>query len=44
MRCRDEWGGSYEKRMRFPLEIVKSIREAVTTILRYYHFRLSMSI
>ncbi len=25
----DEWGGSYEKRMRFPLEIVKSIREAV---------------
>ncbi|MDA8979024.1 FAD-dependent oxidoreductase [bacterium] len=24
----DEWGGSFEKRMRFPLEIVRSIREA----------------
>lgn len=24
---KDEWGGSYENRMRFPLEIVKSIRE-----------------
>ena len=25
----DEWGGSYENRIRFPLEIVKAIREAV---------------
>jgi 2,4-dienoyl-CoA reductase (NADPH2) len=25
----DEWGGSYENRIRFPLEIVKHIREAV---------------
>lgn len=25
----DEWGGSFEKRMRFPLEIVKRIRERV---------------
>ena len=26
---RDEWGGSYENRMRFPIEIVRGIREAV---------------
>ena len=25
----DDWGGSYEKRMRFPIEIVKRMREAV---------------
>ena len=25
----DEWGGSFEKRMRFPVEIVRSVREAV---------------
>ncbi len=25
----DEWGGSYENRMRFPLEIIKQTREAV---------------
>lgn len=25
----DQWGGSYENRMRFPLEIIKQIREAV---------------
>ena len=25
----DEWGGSYENRIRFPLEIVKSVRAAV---------------
>ncbi|MCC5515947.1 NADPH-dependent 2,4-dienoyl-CoA reductase [Vibrio splendidus] len=37
----DEWGGSYEKRMRFPLEIVKSIREAVGKDFIII-FRLSM--
>ncbi|NAZ95713.1 FAD-dependent oxidoreductase [Vibrio toranzoniae] len=37
----DEWGGSYEKRMRFPLEIVKSIREAVGDDFIII-FRLSM--
>ncbi len=26
---RDQWGGSYENRIRFPIEIVKGIREAV---------------
>ncbi len=26
---KDEWGGSYENRIRFPIEIVRSIREAV---------------
>ena len=26
---RDEWGGSFEKRMRFPVEVVRSVREAV---------------
>jgi len=25
----DEWGGSYENRIRFPLEVVKAVREAV---------------
>ncbi|MDH5492828.1 MAG: FAD-dependent oxidoreductase, partial [Myxococcales bacterium] len=25
----DEWGGSYEKRIRFPLEILRRVREAV---------------
>ncbi|MCZ8500535.1 NADPH-dependent 2,4-dienoyl-CoA reductase [Vibrio lentus] len=37
----DGWGGSYEKRMRFPLEIVKSIREAVGDDFIII-FRLSM--
>jgi 2,4-dienoyl-CoA reductase (NADPH2) len=38
---RDEWGGSYENRIRFPIEIVKRIRETVGThfIIIY---RLSM--
>ncbi len=28
--CRyDEWGGSYEKRIRFPVEVVKAVREKV---------------
>lgn len=37
----DQWGGSYENRIRFPIEIVKRIREAVGTdfIIIY---RLSM--
>lgn len=37
----DRWGGSYENRMRFPLEIVQRVREAVGTdfIIIY---RLSM--
>lgn len=26
---KDEWGGPYENRMRFPIEIVKGIREAI---------------
>jgi 2,4-dienoyl-CoA reductase (NADPH2) len=25
----DEWGGTYEKRMRFPIEVVKAVRKAV---------------
>lgn len=25
----DQWGGSYENRMRFPIEVVKAVREAV---------------
>lgn len=25
----DEWGGSYQNRMRFPLEVVRAVREAV---------------
>ncbi|WP_394251847.1 FAD-dependent oxidoreductase [Vibrio profundi] len=37
----DEWGGSYEKRMRFPLEIVRSIRESVGKDFIII-FRLSM--
>ncbi len=28
-RRTDEWGGSYENRMRFPIEVVKHVREAV---------------
>lgn len=28
-RRNDKWGGSYENRMRFPLEVVRRIREAV---------------
>lgn len=37
----DEWGGSFENRMRFPVEIVRAVREAVGTdfIIIY---RLSM--
>ncbi len=37
----DEWGGPYENRMRFPIEIVKAVRKAVGTdfIIIY---RLSM--
>jgi 2,4-dienoyl-CoA reductase (NADPH2) len=37
----DEWGGTYEKRMRFPVEIVRRVRERVGTnfIIIY---RLSM--
>ncbi len=40
-RRTDEWGGSYENRIRFPIEIVRRIREAVGThfIIIY---RLSM--
>jgi 2,4-dienoyl-CoA reductase (NADPH2) len=26
---RDKWGGSYENRIRFPIEVVRSVREAV---------------
>ncbi len=37
----DEWGGSYKKRMRFPVEIVKSIRKAVGEEFIII-FRLSM--
>lgn len=25
----DQWGGSYENRMRFPIEVIKAVREAV---------------
>ncbi|WP_460272718.1 oxidoreductase [Celeribacter sp. ULVN23_4] len=28
-RREDDWGGSYENRMRFPIEVVKRVREAV---------------
>lgn len=37
----DEWGGTFEKRMRFPLSVVRAVREAVGTdfIIIY---RLSM--
>lgn len=37
----DEWGGSYENRIRFPLEIVKAIRQAVGEEFIII-FRLSM--
>lgn len=37
----DEWGGSYENRMRFPVEIVKAVREAVGLNFIII-FRLSM--
>jgi len=37
----DEWGGSYENRMRFPLEVVRQIREEVGTDF-ILMFRLSM--
>ncbi|MGY3569215.1 FAD-dependent oxidoreductase [Vibrio paucivorans] len=37
----DEWGGSYENRMRFPLEVVKAIRKAVGEEFIII-FRLSM--
>jgi 2,4-dienoyl-CoA reductase (NADPH2) len=37
----DEWGGSYENRMRFPLEVVRQIREAVGPDF-ILMFRLSM--
>ncbi|WP_284193621.1 NADPH-dependent 2,4-dienoyl-CoA reductase [Vibrio zhanjiangensis] len=37
----DEWGGSYENRIRFPLEIVKAIRQAVGDEFIII-FRLSM--
>lgn len=38
---KDEWGGSYENRMRFPVEIVKAVREAVGEHFIII-FRLSM--
>ena len=37
----DEWGGSYENRIRFPLEVVRRIREAVGEDF-ILMFRLSM--
>lgn len=37
----DEWGGSYKKRIRFPLEIIKAIRRAVGEKFIII-FRLSM--
>jgi len=37
----DEWGGSYENRIRFPIEIVKAIREKVGKDFIVI-FRLSM--
>ena len=40
-RRTDAWGGSYENRMRFPLEIVKAVREAVGPAFIII-FRLSM--
>ncbi len=40
-RRNDDWGGSFEKRIRFPLEIVKGIREAVGENFIII-FRLSM--
>ena len=40
-RRTDAWGGSYEHRMRFPVEIVKAVREAVGPSFIII-FRLSM--
>ncbi len=40
-RRTDEWGGSYANRMRFPIEIVKAVREAVGRDFIII-FRLSM--
>jgi len=40
-RRTDAWGGSYENRMRFPVEIVKAVREAVGSDFIII-FRLSM--
>ncbi|MCE1204648.1 MAG: NADPH-dependent 2,4-dienoyl-CoA reductase [Holophagaceae bacterium] len=40
-RRTDAWGGSYENRMRFPVEIVKAVREAVGKEFIII-FRLSM--
>ena len=37
----DEWGGSYENRIRFPLEIVRSVRQAIGLDFIII-FRLSM--
>lgn len=37
----DEWGGSYENRMRFPLEVVRAVRKAVGPDF-ILMFRLSM--
>ncbi|MEN9465310.1 MAG: 2,4-dienoyl-CoA reductase [Pseudomonadota bacterium] len=37
----DEWGGSYENRMRFPVEVVKKVRETVGPNF-IIMFRLSM--
>ena len=37
----DEWGGSYENRMRFPLEVVRAVRQAVGKEF-IVMFRLSM--
>lgn len=40
----DEWGGSYENRMRFPTEIVRRVREAVgeNFIIIYRHSMLDL--
>ncbi len=40
-RRTDEWGGSYENRMRFPVEVVKAVRKAVGRDFIII-FRLSM--
>ena len=40
-RRTDAWGGSYEHRMRFPVEVVKAVREAVGSDFIVI-FRLSM--
>ena len=37
----DEWGGTYENRMRFALEIVRGVRAAVSSTFIII-FRLSM--